>query len=461
MWNGFHLFLIKISILLIPFIFSVGEKGFFSGAGTNASFYPLLLGSVIWVFELIYTRGKVFFPRNKSFKCMMIFIFAIFLSGIVNCSEIHVHEFQGVSGPKRYFSQFATQVIYLLFAIYIYNILNEQKREVINILKKYILLSFVIAGLYSLIEIARNIGIESSAELLYNIDSLFRSTNNLSMNIRIRSLTIEASTFGMYACLVFPWLICSLIGINKQKRIFFAFAVLYLFILLLFSISRTAYIDIGVELLVFVIALRRQIWGRVRQIVVVCFLLSCFIFVVGDNCESLVPDQYADVDIAGVFLSVTELNGGVHELSNVARFGSQRAALAIWEDNPFFGVGYGCFGFYVNDYYPNWAWISPEIVEWSSESGAWPPVHGLYARLLAETGLLGCVLVLMTFFTSYREILCMISKSTGEQKVQLISFFVCFVSLFMFGFNFDGFSMMPYWIFWGCLWSYRDGFVNL
>ena len=82
-------------------------------------------------------------------------------------------------------------------------------------------------------------------------------------------------------------------------------------------------------------------------------------------------------------------------------------ALGAYEESPLFGVGLGASGFYLYDHLPDWALTTvPEIAkQLSPESRLYPNAKNLYARLLAETGLIGFALFMAFLFSVLGEAL--------------------------------------------------------
>jgi O-antigen ligase len=74
-----------------------------------------------------------------------------------------------------------------------------------------------------------------------------------------------------------------------------------------------------------------------------------------------------------------------------ARGAYSAGAMAAFEENPWTGVGLGASGFYIYQNLPDWSLTTvPEIArQLSLENRLYPNPKNLYARLLAETGLVG------------------------------------------------------------------------
>lgn len=76
-------------------------------------------------------------------------------------------------------------------------------------------------------------------------------------------------------------------------------------------------------------------------------------------------------------------------------------ALGAYDQSPITGVGLGASGLYIYDNLPDWAMTTvPEIArQLSPENRLYPTPKNMYARLLAETGLLGFILYFSFLFS--------------------------------------------------------------
>jgi len=261
-----------------------------------------------------------------------------------------------------------------------------------------------------------------STDVITAVDSLFRSktvTGDMAEYFRVRSLASEASFFGMYIAILLPWILgrCFLDRSRYPSIFFFIFG--YVIVLVLFSLSRTAYI------------------------------LRLGVFVVGFFAVTMVSFDYVsntlpETDIGAVYESLFSNDN----LSNVARYGSQLAAWNMFLDHPLFGVGYGMYGFYAPQYYPVEAWRSIEIGMWASNGVGWPwpPTHNLYARVLAELGGVGLMVYLSLlsslFFRIWR---CCVSRDVKQgTDARLLA--MTLLGVVLQGFNVDAFRSISMWI---------------
>ena len=174
------------------------------------------------------------------------------------------------------------------------------------------------------------------------------------------------------------------------------------------------------------------------------------LWLVGESLNNTV-----EFDITSIYLSLFN-DDGVHDMSNLARYGSGLAAFNLWQEFPILGCGFGGFGFYASEYYPNWAWLSPEISIWSTntpQGGAWPPVHNIYTRILSELGIVGFFTWVLIGVLLLREEKALLSLNVDNMRVkQLI---ISTIGVFLCGLNVDMLHLLIYWIILGFVWSYN------
>jgi O-antigen ligase len=101
--------------------------------------------------------------------------------------------------------------------------------------------------------------------------------------------------------------------------------------------------------------------------------------------------------IGGV-IAVTDFNAyeaaviAGSSVSDLTRLAYTEASFNMMTDHPLFGLGLGQFAFWLLENVPSWAYLSYEVVNWSS---SYPPVHfwpasyTVYGRLAGELGIVG------------------------------------------------------------------------
>ena len=451
----FYKILLCSAIITIPFISSFKGISALGVLGTQLSIYPLLLGLLLWFANVFFLKEKVYLPKKIDCVFLIGILLWIVMSGLINFENIIELNYQGIVGFNRYVIQTGAIFIYVLSAVMMFNWINKIDNS-LDILQKCIYGSFVIAGAYSVIELIAFINLDTALDLLSSVDSLFRNNyQGLFFLGRLRSVTAEGSYFGMYAGMILPWLMLGWLNSLRHK---FIWGLIngYCFLLVIMTYSRTAYIMFFFEILLFLYIFRKEMEKELKNLIipgVIFFSVMLYFYI---QMESRHP-----IEISTILLSVFDTSG--KNMSNVARFGSQIAAYNIFLDNPFWGSGFGMYGFYAADYYPSEAWSSLEIQNWGSNvvGGNWPPAHGLYVRILAELGLPGLALwvsfLLLLIYRLYKKSkLIKHGKISMQSRALLVSTIACVLC----GFNVDSFAVIGLWIFVAFGWGVVNNKVN-
>lgn len=445
--------ILYVAIVGMPFISSFNGIDALGGLGKQLSFYPMMLGLIIWGI-LIAKGGVVKIPQSVEFKIIVLFMLWLFFSGMINLPTFMDLNYQGVNGINRFIIQLGSFIFYVLISLVAYNWISQLNNP-IKILRNGIYVSFFIAGLYSVMELIAFVSLDYTISAISAVDSVFRENSIEGFFLgRLRSVSAEASYFGMYAAMIMPWLVTGFLKANKNK-IFYGVINGYFLILVFMTASRTAYLLIFLELLLMIVLFKEQLILNMKHM-----LIPLFIFVICIVCGAAQLIDKMSIDVITIMLSITDSSG--ENLSNIARYGSQLAALNIFLDNPVFGVGYGMFGFYAPDYYPSIAWYSFEVKDWGSNiiGGKWPPVHGLYARLLAETGGIGLIIWLLFIVFSVKRTFDVIALCNDDLKLDVKAILISLLASFACGFNVDGFIVIGMWIFIAYAWYLNERICN-
>jgi hypothetical protein len=168
---------------------------------------------------------------------------------------------------------------------------------------------------------------------------------------------------------------------------------------------------------------------------------------------------------AGYFLSrkqyITRLfdsnAGSIREFiiqnSAGARAAYTFGALGAYQQSPWVGVGLGASGFYIYDHLPDWTMTTvPEIArQLSPASQLYPNPKNLYARLLAETGLIGFFLFLAFQFHILGEALTALRRREAFMRVLAAAGLFSWFAILLYNFTQDSFAIPNIWINFGVL----------
>jgi hypothetical protein len=436
--------LFSTALVLLPFNDLPYFSWLFGELGTEGAFLPLLL-AVLWFFPSVNFRFSL--PRLGSVAFLLLFLGAVLLSGAVNSFAIMEAQFAGRSGISKFVLQLSVLLFGVCLAILVFNLAHRKLID-LRLVRRFLTISFLIAGGYSFFEVLFNLGTPWAEAVIEAVNPWFHTElQGVFFLGQVRSVTGEPSWFGMYAALLFPWLASYLF---TEETIWpYGVLTLYLIFLVFLSSSRLAYGLVLVEsLLMLSFMIRAGILSVGLAAAGLFFLaltaLAGFYFAdLMAGAESLLLRE-------GLVASLTSQEN----LSNICRYGTQVAAISMGLDHPFWGVGMGQFPFHMEKYLPAWAMISPEIRDYL-HGVTQPLVHGLYARIAGEVGLVGLGLWL-AFIGTLTLRTWKTAKSTFSGSVDWLglSLAVNLVAIAGFGFSTAGFKAPGIWIMVGLAWAY-------
>jgi len=422
----------------------------FGELSVEGAFYPIALGMVVAGASLLLNTSLAK-PQHISFKLLVLFLVWVFISGIVNCLTIVDASTKGRTGVEKLILQSILLVFVFLTALLGYHVaVRVWKDRTLKIIRRAVLFSFIIAGIYSLIEIPYLLGASWAEEVLVGISSLFRSESVLYPG-KLRSICGEASWFGSYFSFIYPWLL-SYLFYSKRRFLLYLGIVVYALVMVYFTFSRTAYFITALETLLFILlmAKRNKSHKEKMRFFVFLFVLaglgSTVFFAPATEKPSLVVKSFFIKDTA-------------YRFSNIGRLGSSFAGLKMGCANPIAGVGLGQYGFHMSKHTPSWAWASDEIHHWASTSSdtSWAPVHNIHVRIFAELGVVGLTLWLLIWGTAWRSIYKITRKLRHYSQKEEMFGSILLVTIFgvmLSGFNSDSFRFMGYWFLLPVVWAW-------
>jgi len=432
----------------LPYIWFLGEFSY------EAAFYPMVIAVAIFGILTIVKKDRIVAPRHKPYKLLTLFLFWVITSGILNFPAILMNFTKGRSGVEKFSLQFILLLFMFITSLITYTALRSVRRSnILFIFRRWVLFSFLFAGIYSLtIEIPAKLGQGWAISSLQFLSPILYNSGDILYTHRLRSLSSEASMFGVYLAFVSPWLLSYYYSLRKAYRTIHLMLMAYVFVLTYLTYSRAAYVIISIEFFVFTLVIFLYGTYRHRQLLLVLLFISTF-FVGAIIIGTDIGDK-----IAQVILSLFRLNAE-SGLSNIGRGGAQIAAMRMGVDHPLAGVGFGQYGFYLPDYVPVWAWSSWEINLWSSSSPGtpWAPSLGLWSRILGETGFVGLYL----WFAVWATTLSLLwkhylrsYKTDLQNSILTIALMVSILGLMLSGLVVDTLRSFSYWVTFGVTWAW-------
>ncbi|MFA7444438.1 MAG: O-antigen ligase family protein [Flavobacteriaceae bacterium] len=390
----------------------------------EAASYFFLIGFGILCVDSVL-KGKINLPyRNLIFQLVCLFILWTIIATLFNLPTVLDSYYKQTSGISRFVRQFISLTLSaFVFLSLFWNVVRKMSLEqILRTFRTVILAGLIFAFVYGVIETAVVVfGVGQLLPIL-KLFEFFPFVNVSLDNLgRISSVTYEVPSLGNYLITISAWMFSYIITEKSKLRFIPTLMVLFL---MLFSGSRTALVNVTLQLLVFLTALyfsteyRQQVIRLVQASLLVFGVL--FIF----NAKTII--NVAEKKIESLdFTKKTE-----HDISNRTRFGMQYASLQIFKKNPITGVGLGQETYHKIYEYPNWATRDNWEFEYrykNQQITSFPPTYNIYTRLLSETGIIGFGLFVYIVYLCISTSRKLGTKSLNEKEkalclILLISF---------------------------------------
>jgi len=250
--NKILFLLIALSLFFLP-INGLPNRRLFGELSVEGAFYPMLIAIILYGL-IVIQKGSINKPNLLSFQLLTLFFAWVLISGILNFHGILTNFTKGRSGIEKFVLQFILLLFGFFSSILSYITLKSfNKKDILFIFRKCILFSFLFAGIYSLvIEIPAELGHGWAISILGFITTIIHGSESLYLD-RLRSLSGEASWFGMYLSFVFPWLMSYYFTASKTYKYYYLVIIIYALILTFLTYSRTAYFIIAFQIIAFIL----------------------------------------------------------------------------------------------------------------------------------------------------------------------------------------------------------------
>jgi hypothetical protein len=390
------IFLVALPITSFPFLPAE--------LGGKTQVRPLAIYPLI-ILLILVTLPRLFKKRLPiTFLPLFAFIVAATISSLLSL-YLDIEAFKGVTSTARIVRNLITLGIGA--AIYLTTVLYHRDWDDLQSSMRWLYIGFGIVLLWSSFQAVYIIDYhETYYNLLNKIQSLI-STQDL-YETRISGFTYEPKWLAeQITFLLMPWLIASVIAKRSVFRWRYRWITIELILLawsaivLVFTFSRTG-LFVLVLLTFFSVLLgltirkphrqaslpsrRRRALRLVEAILVTLVLTSVLVLAGSKNPYFSRLWRYWGDEKAKNKTYLEYIAFG-------QRFAYAETALQIFADHPAFGVGLGNYAFYFDKKLPNRPWQnSPEIIRLitPTERGSQLVTpKNLYARLLAETGVIG------------------------------------------------------------------------
>lgn len=228
-------------------------------------------------------------------------------------------------------------------------------------------------------------------------------------------------------------------GNSRRERLSYMLFGLLFVIFGTLSDSRTAYFIMLAQLLVlfalYLFGTRLGRWASVALLLPLACIIAppILLYLLGG-------------DLSGLARSTDRI-------SDITRLTAVNAAIDMWGQHPYGGIGFGQYGFYYRSSVNYISTLSWEVNSFLGEARAdeFPPSYSLYWRILAETGILGFSAFYGTMWAVFLG-LARAGSRKGRSRTEIdfiLSIAVGLVGALLVGLSFDSYRMPFIWIFLG------------
>ena len=451
--------LMILAIILLPFSEEMKPtvlKRIFGVFAYEGAFYPFLIATALYGY--LITSGKILFPKETSFKFLVFLLIFIVISGIFNINGILHNHGYGTDGASRFLKTYMEVIFISVSVLIIYYVAKMKwKENTFNTVRKLLLISFVIPGLYALLQVLYLFGFKAIlplTEVLYQPLHLFLTPKflNVNYNDRINSVAAEPSIFGTYLNFIFPWILSYIYTAKRDKWIIIALLA-YIIIINFLAYSRTGYFEIIAGIFAYLLFAKysnnKSIIRITNKIIIILIIVSISgaIFL-GITKENKIMNTYSSLSPSRIFNAKD--NGSWR--SDESRLIPQLTGFKIGAAHPIFGVGFGQFGFYFSKYLPKWALNDPGLKVLTNPDKSlaigFPPARGLLALIVAQTGFVGLFLWLSIWISLFYGVFKLYRKM-GDENIYMSLFGIIILSdIIIVFFNWisnDSFRFYSYW----------------
>lgn len=420
-------------------------KGFsFLGEFKNeAGSYFFLVGFFILILEF-FINGKISIPyKSKIFQILIIFFIWCIITILLNIVQVNNSFFKHTTGFSRFMRQFISLFISAFaFLIFFWNVIkNWTSSEILFKTRKVFLVCFLFVFTYGILEtLIVFFKIGSLRPVLALFDYFPFLDVNYGNNQRISSVTYEAPSLGNYLITTSGWMFSFIFTEKNKYRFLPTFMVVFL---AFFSGSRTALINITLQLLILILVLysmkeyRKLLKQFFRGIVV----FSTFLLII--NGPSIVREFEKKIQSLDFAKNLKK------DLSNKSRFGMQYASIQVFLEHPIVGVGFGQETYYKRFHYPEWATRDNyefKYIYQNTSIKSFPTAYNLFTRLLAETGIIGFLIFGFLIYQCISKSRFLYINTIEEDKIISLILLISFCGLSLNWMQTDFFRQYGFWL---------------
>ena len=434
--------LFLVGWFFFPFNDFEGVEAFGEFKNEAGAFF-FMAGFFVLAIEVLFS-GKFAIPyNNRIFQILVLFFGWCFLTVVLNYATVSENYFKHTGGVYRFIRQYVSLLIpsFLLLIFYFNVIKTWTVNEILIKIRKVLLISLVFVFTYGFIE---TLIVVFHINPFRNILALFDYFPFLDVHYlpggRISSVAYESPSLGNYLITVSGWMFSYILTSKNRYRFIPTLMILFL---TFFSGSRTALINIGIQVIILLSILfampeyrKNVVKGFKFGFIAIGFLL----IINGDKIIRAVDEKVESLNFS---------KNLKNNISNQSRFGMQYASLQVFKENPIIGVGYGQETYHKRFHYPGWAkrnnWEFPVMYQNTSVK-SFPTAYNMYTRLLAETGIIGVFIFLFFIYSCIKKSIYLFRNKDLNYKVLGFILLLSFTGLSLNWLQTDFFRQHGFWL---------------
>ena len=436
----FSLFI--LGFFFFPFNDFEGIPGLGEYANESGSYF-FLVGFLVLGIDSLYKR-KIAIPySDRIFQILLLFLVWCIITTILNGDVVLESYYKQTSGVYRFLRQYISLLLAaFIFVLLFWNSLKDlTSREILLVIRKVFLFNLVFAFVYGIFEVLISVfNVYAVMPIMQLFDFFPFLDVNFESGGRISSIGYEVPSLGNYLITVSGWMF-SYIYTEKSKWRFVP--ILMVLFLTFFSGSRTALINITLQLGMFIYLLysikayRKTLLLGVQFVAVISVLM---VVVFGNQIVRAVDKK---VDSLNFSANLTK------SISNQSRFGMQYASIEVFKESPIIGVGFGQETYHKIHHYPPWATHNNyefRAIYQNQNITSFPTSYNIYTRLLAETGIVGVLIFLAIIFFCFSRSIFLWRNCEGDQKTLAMILLISFIGLCVNWLQMDFFRQYGFWL---------------
>ncbi len=437
-----YTYLFFIGWFFFPFNDFEGIKEFGEFKNESGAFF-FIAGFVFLLIEALRIK-KISIPyKNLLFGTLLLFFAWCIITILINFNAVCDSYFKHTGGIVRFIRQFFSLLVsaFIFFIFYWNVIIGWNATRILNTIRKVLLIGLVFVFFYGFIE---TLIIYFHIGALRPVLGIFDYFPFLDVNYqpdgRISSVAYESPSLGNYLITISGWMFSYIFTEKGKSRFIPTLMVLFL---TFFSGSRTAFINIGLQLVILfsVLYSMHQYRGLLRDAFKYTLLATVvLLFLNGDKITKAFTEKAESLNFRE---NLTK------SVSNQSRFGMQYASLQVFKDHPITGVGFGQETYYKRFYYPRWAKKDNYEFKLKYENKndrSFPTAYNIYTRLLAETGIIGFLIFSSLIYLCIKKALLVWKKGMDEEKTLGLILIISFAGLSLNWMQTDFFRQHGFWL---------------